>query len=384
MITPPDTPPRLPPSITQWFPLVPRPRPPASGLQERLAEINCLAYTPTAASTAIPAAEALNKAALLASDLGQPELAARLCWQQFRAFHHAGPLPPALATAALQPLVNLGRLAARARDYTHAYTIFDDLYNATRTRTVILLDGIQIDPVRLLNGEEAAHTASRFLWAVLLGDGTRALARAGRWDDALRHLHRHHGIGKRLLDGRQTLILARHHTDDTEGAHAALADSELSEPWERAVAALLHVLCLYADDPGAENLTAAVEAYETLDPSPAHILFYARLGLTLLDLNYGEIGQARVAARLTDAITRGTDGRAAADALSHIPLQARLTDSQLTAMSRIATAGGIGQPTPSPVLLEHLSGAARAAARSLDDTLRTIGNRTSPSAIRRT
>jgi len=48
----------------------------------------------------------------------------------------------------------------------------------------------------------------RWLWSVLLGDGTRALAGACRWKQALVHVEQHRGIGQRLLDGRQVAILA--------------------------------------------------------------------------------------------------------------------------------------------------------------------------------
>ncbi|CAO5178794.1 conserved hypothetical protein [Frankia sp. AiPs1] len=369
----PASPSKLPPSIAERFPLVPRPRPPAGGLQERLAEIDRLAHTPAPTSPAIPAAEALNKAALLASDLGHSHLATRLCYQQFHAFNHAGPLPPSLATAAMQPLVNLGRLAIRARDTTRAYTIFEGVYNATRTRTALILDGIDIDTAKLFDSDESARTAGRFLWTVLIGDGTRALTRAGRWDDALTHLHRHRGIGQRLLDGRQTLILARHLAGDTKDALATLTQTDITQPWERAIAATLHVLCLHADDmaPG-DTLASAIDTYEAFDCDPAHRLFRTRLGLVLLELAHREADSARLATGLIDDIASGKDGHTATEALSHPKLKPHLNETKITALSRTAATAATRKPTLSVAILEELSATADTATRALSDYIAEI------------
>ncbi|MEE2044785.1 hypothetical protein Q7689_15620, partial [Nocardiopsis tropica] len=77
------------------------------------------------------ASEVMNKAALLASDIGAPELAAALCWQQYATFRHAAPLTVAAAILAVQPLVNLGRLAIRTGDPAAAYTLLASLLAAS-------------------------------------------------------------------------------------------------------------------------------------------------------------------------------------------------------------------------------------------------------------
>lgn len=50
---------------------------------------------------------------LLASDTGHPDLVAAVCWRHYNAFTPAVPPTAKVATLALQPVVNLGRLASR-------------------------------------------------------------------------------------------------------------------------------------------------------------------------------------------------------------------------------------------------------------------------------
>jgi hypothetical protein len=70
----------------RWFPLVGWARPACPALGERVAELATIirdAREP-GADTRSAAANALNKAALLASDCGMPDLASNLCWQAHR------------------------------------------------------------------------------------------------------------------------------------------------------------------------------------------------------------------------------------------------------------------------------------------------------------
>lgn len=106
----------LPANVAEWFPLVPRPRPPCGELRQRVAEVRALARLSSNGRTGLAtAAEAHNKAALIASDCGLSDLARRLCWRQFDVFQAAAPLSATAAKFALQPIVNLGRLLTRAR-----------------------------------------------------------------------------------------------------------------------------------------------------------------------------------------------------------------------------------------------------------------------------
>src|SRR5690606_12683710 len=102
------------------FPLVARQRPVCRPLAERIQEITDLARTSNqSADTAdglAAAAAAQNRAALIASDCGMPDLAASLCRQQYELYMDARPLTAQTAKYALEPLINLSRLLMRAGD----------------------------------------------------------------------------------------------------------------------------------------------------------------------------------------------------------------------------------------------------------------------------
>ncbi|MGH3922424.1 MAG: hypothetical protein ACRDTT_06070, partial [Pseudonocardiaceae bacterium] len=111
------------------FPLLPRTRPPGQALHLRVDEIRGLACSASQGPDEIrisSAAQALNKAALIASDCGLADLAQQLCWRQFDIFQAVTPLTAKTAKLALQPIVNLGRLATRGGDGTRAYRIFEN------------------------------------------------------------------------------------------------------------------------------------------------------------------------------------------------------------------------------------------------------------------
>ncbi|WP_435110008.1 hypothetical protein [Nocardiopsis synnemataformans] len=280
--------PELPAAI-RYLPLVPRPRPAALPLQRRLTELDELVHQAQHAHGAeegmARACEAMNKAALLASDTGHPDLAATLCWRQYEAFLPAAPLTVKAATFALQPLVNLARLAIRTGNPSDAYTLLESLLAAAD----------QAEPAQLLGrtcpvGGLVACAAERaelrqFLWAVLLADGTRALCAAGRWQDAVDHLHRYNGIGTRLLDGRQVAVLAALHRTDPGTATRLLATTDCAQAWEHAVAACLTTATrLASGQDSSAATTAMVNAVLHLPPTPGGAVFAARLGVLACEL----------------------------------------------------------------------------------------------------
>jgi hypothetical protein len=61
-------------------------------------------------------AEALNKAALIVSDCGMPDMAHEWCWRQIDPYCRAGRLTVRQARHMLEPVVNLARLLIRADD----------------------------------------------------------------------------------------------------------------------------------------------------------------------------------------------------------------------------------------------------------------------------
>jgi hypothetical protein len=234
--------------LARRFPLVPRPRPALPPLSRQLAEIADLARTPPehpAADARI--ATAHNKAALIASNCGQPDFARHLCWQHHHRYTDRHPWTARTARYALEPLVNLARLHIRDGRPDTAIRTLEALLNATSHGGIADIDGHRIDLGATIATRNDRNTIRRWLWTVTLAEGIRALARTGRWDDALTHAERHHGIGATLLDGRQIAVLAHALGRDYGTAWTLLTASERVEPWQDAVA---HVLALLVNHCG--------------------------------------------------------------------------------------------------------------------------------------
>jgi hypothetical protein len=358
---------RLEGRLVEWFPLVPRPRPYCRSLAHRIEEIEQLAQsaaddpTDTRISTA---AEAHNKAALLLSDCGLDDLAHRLCWQQFDLFHAARPLALRSAKLALQPMVNLGRLLIRIGHNDLANEVFQNLFNAVRDQTTTTLDGRAIDFSHFVDQPEHLKEVGQFLWAVLLADGTRALTRAGRWHDALQHLQKHKGIAKRMLDGRQVAILARHFAGDHDTALNLLDDSALPNPWEQAVATFLRALCTTAEQPAEASMTGMVDAFLNLGPTPGHPVFRIRLGLCVLDLA-SESTAPHLATRITREALTSLDAYTARDVLSHHLCCSNMSDTDRNTLIAIVQESGLNRGTMPAQLLDGLMAALRTSEAQL-------------------
>ena len=96
----------------QRFPLVARFRPPCLPLPARVRGLVELADTAVKKSDQGLASAVYNQAALIASDLGLPDLA-REMFHQHAAYLHACPLSGMSAIRGLEPVVNLARLQIR-------------------------------------------------------------------------------------------------------------------------------------------------------------------------------------------------------------------------------------------------------------------------------
>jgi hypothetical protein len=197
--------------VPQWFPLIPRPKPACPTLKVRIARVRELAHLADQRTdeSLLRAAEAHNLTALIISDCGMPALARDLCRRQVEVFLIARPLDVATAKLVLQPLVNLGRLLIRDGEGTTAYQLLEALFGAVKSRTDTVIDGRKIRLADLISHDDDHREVVQWMWSVLLADGTRALTRAGRWAEVLRHAKQHRGIGHQLLDGRQVAILAQ-------------------------------------------------------------------------------------------------------------------------------------------------------------------------------
>ncbi|MGI5200148.1 hypothetical protein ACQEU6_00700 [Spirillospora sp. CA-108201] len=139
-------------------------------------------------------------AALIASDCGLHDLARTLCWQHFATYLSRWPLDAPTARHALEPLVNIARLMIRTRDANRAHHLLNALFHAVSAHGDAGIDGRSLSFRHLTNTKEDLHTLCRWLWTVLLADGTRALTSAGQWQEALAYVQQHKGIGRRLLD----------------------------------------------------------------------------------------------------------------------------------------------------------------------------------------
>lgn len=349
--------------VARRFPLVARPRPACQPLGLRVAEVTRLAHAAGAAREAplSLAAEAHNKAALIASDCGLPVLARDLCWRQFRIYLRAAPLDAATAQLALQPAVNIARLTMRDSSGLAAYHQLDTLYQAVSNQETTVFDGQPVNFRDFTRSREDHHEVTQWLWKVLLGDGTRALTLAGHWDQAAAHAGKHHGIGTRLLDGRQAAIIARCLAGQPEPALGTLRESTLTTPWEQAVASCLAVICLTAaSQPAKAAITAMTDHYLGTEPAPRQAVFLTRLGLTVLDLadQDGHPRACEARTRLLSEAMEARDGHAASDVLASQRCAARLTDAEREALSETVRSSGLGAGTMPPDLLADLLSAA--------------------------
>ncbi|CAL9312700.1 hypothetical protein [Streptomyces sp. SudanB182_2057] len=315
--------------IAQRFPLVARFRPACLPLPERVSALVDLADTAVRKADQGLASAVYNQAALIASDIGLPELARDLCHQHAAAYLHACPLPGMAAIRALEPVVNLARLQIRAGRAGDGRQRLLALYEAVSEGTAARFEDVAVS-AELTASPEDRHEVRAWLWRVLLADGTRTLTTEGRWREALAHIEEHRGVGKRMLDGRQVAVLAALTTGDTVRAADLLADTVPGEPWEQAVTACLTALCRrdarQLSDTSAQDLASTFRDWQA---ELGMTVFDIRLGLTTLDV-IGSVENPAAHHLAEDLVRRTTtarDGCAAREILAH-PLFAQLVTRQ--------------------------------------------------------
>lgn len=139
------------------------------------------------------------------------------------------------------------------------------------------------------------------MWSVLLSDGTRALAAAGRWTDAPDLTQRHHGIGLRMLDGRQIAILAHVETGDRCVADRLIDEAVPHEPWEHAVSSCLRTITRRF------GVGDAVDQFLAVRLERAFAVFVVRLGVMVVHLAAAS-GARHIGARAADHLASRIDG----------------------------------------------------------------------------
>ncbi|MFF2615904.1 hypothetical protein [Kitasatospora sp. NPDC058046] len=347
--------------IARRFPLVARHRPACLPLDTRVGRLTELADTASRQDDPSLASAVFNQAALLASDLALPGYARELCHRHAALHLIRGPLPTTSAIHGLEPVVNLARLHIRAGHHQHGHQLLLDLYHAVTTATETTLDGITI-PARLTETDQQRHEVRRWLWRVLIADGTRALTTAGRWTAALRHIEQHCGIGRRILDGRQVAVLARITADNLPGALALLADTEPGAPWENAVTTVLTALCRPGDRPAAET---AIDHCLALEPDEGLAVFTTRLALTAIDAAGPDTPASRdLIEQLSRRAGETGDGYALRDLLTHPGVRDRLGPGRTAELAQALAACALGSATLPKPLRDQLE-AALADARAV-------------------
>ncbi|MBG0569148.1 hypothetical protein [Actinoplanes aureus] len=271
-----------------------------------------------------------NLAALLASDVGMHDLARQWCHRLARvalAQRHAG-------HHALEPVVNLARLLIRAGDGPGAWTMLENLFQAVSRRSDITIDGIGIPTAELTQTVEAHRELREWLWKVLLGTGSHALASAGRWDEARNRLSQHRAIGANMLDGRQIAVISHALAGRHAQADQLLRSTLPGEQWENAVTGCLTLLCT----PGHRVDTSLLT--HSIHPEPGLAVFWTRLGLSLIDaLGTGQPDTLAVATGLLRLAS--TDGYAARDVLAHPVCRASAIEAQILHLQHLVDACGL-------------------------------------------
>jgi hypothetical protein len=358
-----------------WFPLVERHRPSGLPLTTRITELRDLAAQPGTGDThqqMIQAAEICNKAALIASDCGLPDLAHALCWSQHDIYDTARPLPAATAKLALQPLLNIPRQLIREGHGDTAHALLESLFLAARDRTNTVISGRTVNLTTLTSDPDAHRTICTLAWSALLADGTRALAQAGRWQQAAEQAAHHRGIGSRLLDGRQITILAKTLNGEPSQARDLVDQSPPSDPWEKPVQNLLRVLCGRAAEtlPTEHVNTMLTTTLPLLQQTlPATAVFRTRVGLAALDLAEDHNNPQMPQLRAEIIATARTDAYAARDALTHSQLPHTMTARQREDLDQLVGAAGLKAGTIPPPLHRDLTRAVASAEQRLHTLL---------------
>lgn len=358
--------------VARRFPLVPRWRPACLPLPRRVASIVGLANSALTEHDSGLASTVFNQTALLASDIGDSDLARDLCHQHAAAYLHACPQPSMTVIRALEPVVNLARLLIRAGRPDEGRRHLLVLYEAVSALAAARVENIEVPAILTATAEDRQEVRA-WLWRVLLADGTRSLTTAGRWAEALDHLKEHRGVGKRMLDGRQVAVLAALTSGDAEGAAELLAATVPGDPWEQAVTMTLAVFsaralgCLAEDD-----LSGLADVYERMPTEPGIVVFTTRLGLSMLDA----IGRAEhpAASRIAECLHRrgiaAADGYAARECLASLVFDAVAQPGWKSGYQQLVGDCALGAGALAGGLLMELKEAIRVADQVIRQNLR--------------
>ncbi|MFK3984446.1 hypothetical protein ACI2K4_29245 [Micromonospora sp. NPDC050397] len=321
------------------------------------------------------AAHVLNKAALIASDVGMPYLARQLCWHHIDAYRRLRrPLTLLEARYMLEPVLNLARLQIRADQGTAAVRVLEAMHRAVTGRSVMTIEGKALPTADLVGEQHERRQLREWVWLQLVGEGVRAYAFAGRWADAAEHARIYNGIGVHLMEGRQAAIISHCVRGDLLRGRALLARSTSTEPWEQDVAACLRMIATEAGDALLQNhLATAIARFTGRPPIAGYASYRARLGLTIATLA-GPLRPEQASEflrRIAEEAGNAADGYAARDVLGFREPIDGITEQQRRRLSQLKAASGLGIGTLPESTLSRLNSATNDAVAVLDLALQS-------------
>ncbi|WP_406003407.1 hypothetical protein [Streptomyces sp. NBC_00829] len=202
----------------------------------------------------------------------------------------------------------------------------------------------------------------------MLVDGARALARVGRWTDAMA---KHRGIGNRLLDGRQIKIMSLMERGLDQQARDMIDTTAFTEPWENTIAAVLRARCRSAASPVPQPILDLVLREVTAvaaEPDPSIAAFQTRTGLAALDLAHDRTSPQLAPLRDAVANAAALDAYAAREVLNHPVAGLSLTSGQQQKLAAAVSTSGLGAGR----LPEHHTDALAEAVDKGEVALRTL------------
>ncbi|MFF3501191.1 hypothetical protein [Streptomyces sp. NPDC003247] len=257
----------------------------------RIDEVSACAAKSTRSSLPVTdrinaACAAWNLCALIASDCGLHDYAQDLCLRQLHLFRQAWPVTGNAAIAALQPLVNLVRLTARAGQKAAAYDQLTALHHAVHRGGPVTVHGHVIDLTGFTDDTTREHIRP-WLQLVMLDDGTRLLTATAQWARAAAHATAYDDAHSRLGEAHQTRVIAALADGNPAQATQLISSSASAEPWETAVSDVLRHLVRDASGNTAPiHYPALATTVENLfHEASAHTrMFRTRLALTVIEL----------------------------------------------------------------------------------------------------
>ncbi|MGW1729181.1 hypothetical protein ACWCQK_40895 [Streptomyces sp. NPDC002306] len=356
---------KLPDALAQRFPLIARPRPACLPLPQRIHKLSELADTAAMTGDPSVASTVYNQAALIASDVGAADTARAICHQHAAAYLHATPLTARAAIHALEPVINLARLQLRAGHADNGCQYLRALFDAVTTGSAVHVEDVTV-PADLVENADDRQEIRAWLWTVILADGTRALTTAGRWTEAFDHVQAHHGVGLRMLDGRQVAVLAALKSGDNVAASDLLTTTAAGEAWECAVTDCLTVLCHRTSGrPWRRALQNLVTTYLARPDQDDLAVFDTVFGLALLDmLDATEVPTARLmVAELHRRTARTSNGRTAREILKHPLFTALATQQEVQECRALLRTCALGTGTLQEEQRNQLTAAVRISDR---------------------